>query len=480
VPSFARVALAGLLLVGCTRDTRPPPSDDLSSLTVQLAPGPVRLLTHGSVGSVAADVYFEVGSPVSSATAACFEDGPRVEGQVKTGFPDGRTRTLPELTLRAFEFSGQRYPPMKVALEEGKTCEVVLGLDVLSHWALQLDLAKRQLKFLRPAKRADYEARALVPDAEGWETHLLEVTRDPTGDWPMLAMKVKQADESLVAPFVLSTREAATRVSAEAAHGAGLRIGKELFEGLAVPEGIKLPDSITLTDVVITDALELSPGFGVIGHTLKLDPKWQGKGVAGVLGGDVWGRFDTLIDLQAGVLWLRRPRVLESGPVQRCVVGGVTGEEGCYQLTSRATPEGLEASAVLWRSLPNGGRLYLEVEGEPKPPCRIGFSFGPSDRGASAHFVFPWAQLGESMEACAAALVPAKGASLALFDDTPQTQCPGTCAFAEDLMSRHVTCVCESGGALNEADRTVLRLYKMLLEQELKRRDRANEPKDPE
>ena len=472
------VAAVALLLAGCARDTRPPPTDDLSGLTLQLLPGVVRFATRGSVGSLPARVSFDVGSPLSTATVACF-DGPRVEGQVKARFPDGQMRTLPELTLRALSFGGIRYPPTKVALEEGKSCEVTLGLDVLMPWALQLNLAKRELKFLRSATRLDYEARALTPDEEGWETHLLEVTRDPTGDWPMLAVRVKQASESLVAPFVLSTREPTSRVSAAAAHEAGLKAGKELFEGLPIPDGIVLPDSVTVTDVVVSDAIELSPGFGITSRTLRLDSKWEGKGAQGVLAGDVWGRFDAVIDVQGGVLWLKRPRVLESGPVQRCVRGGVTGEEGCYQLAAHSTADGLEAAAVLWRAVPGGGRLYLEVDGETKPPCRIGFSFGAADRGSSAHFVFPWPQLAESMPACAAALSTAKGASLAIYDESPLGQCPGTCAFAEDLMSRRVTCACETGGELNEADRTLLKLYKLLLEQELKKRERGSEPPDP-
>lgn len=475
---MTRAAAAVLLLAACVRDTRPPPTDDLAGLTVELAPGAVRLVTRGAVGPVPAEVSFDVSSPLSTATAGCFEDR-RVEGQVKASFPDGSSRTLPELTLHGLTFGGRRYVPIKVGLEEGKLCEVSLGLDVLTPWALQFDLARRQLTFLRTASRADYEARALAPAEEGWETHLLEVTQDPTGDWPMLAVRVKQAGEALTAPFVLSTREPLSRVSAEAARAGGLKAGKELFAGLPIPEGIKLPDSVMVRDVLVADALELSPGFGLSSRTLRLASNWQGKGVAGVLGGDVWGRFDVVIDVHGGVLWLKRPRVMESGPVQRCVRSGLTGEEGCYQLFARSTPDGLEAAAVLWRSVPTGGRLYLEVEGDPRPPCRIGFSFGAGDRGSSAHFVFPWGQLVDAMPACAAALTTAKGATMALYDDTPLGQCPGTCAFAEDLLSRRVTCACETGGELNEADRTLLKLYKLLLEQELKKREGGVEPPDP-
>lgn len=475
-----RPALAAvLLLASCVRDTRPPPTDDLTGLKVSLAPGPMRLMADGSVFAVPAKIFFDVGSPLSTATTGCFSEGPFVEGQVETGFPDGTRRALPELTMKGLTFGGLRYVPVKVGLEDGKDCSVVLGMNVLLPWALQVDLARRELTFLKSATRADYQARALEQAAEGWETHQLELTRDPVGDWPMLALRVKQADEALVAPLVVSTREAITRVSSTAVRAAGLRVGRELFDGLPVPEGIVLPPSMVVTDVVATDGLELSPGFGVTAHSLRLDSKWQGKGVAGVLGGDVWGRFDAVIDVQGGVLWLKRPRVMESGTVQRCVRGAVTGEEGCYELFSKATPQGLEAAVTLWRSLPAGGRLYLDVTGESAPPCRIGFSFGASDRGASAHFLFPWGRMSESMPECAAAFTQAKGAVFSMYEEGPLMQCPGTCAFAEDPLTRRISCACDAGGELTETDRALLRLYKMLLEQEQKKRDRASEPADP-
>lgn len=476
---MTRAALGLLFLAGCTlRDTGPAPTDDLNGLKVPLAPGPVRLMTPGTVGAVAADVFFDVGSPLSTATAGCFPEA-RVEGQVETHFPDGTTRKLPELTLRTLSFGGIRHAPLKVGVEEGKDCDVVLGVNALTPWALKLDLAHRELTFLRSATRADYQARALDQSASGNETHLLELTRDPAGDWPMLAIRAKQNTETLTAPFVLSTRDAVTRVSGPAVRGAGLKVGRELFDGLPVPDGISLPPSMAVTDVVVTEGLELAPGFGVTTHPLKLDEKWEGKSAAGVLGGDVWGRFDAVIDVQGQVLWLKRPRVLQSGNVQRCVRGETTGEEGCYELVARGTPEGLEAAVTLWRALPSGGRLYLDVPGEPAPPCKIGMSFSAADRGSSAHFLFPWGRLTESMPECAAALKAAKTAQFSLYEDGPLTQCPGTCGFAEDPLSHRISCACDAGGELSEADRAMLRLYKMLLEEELKRRDRANEPKDP-
>ncbi len=474
-----RAALFALALTACVRDTRPAPSEDLSKLKIELVPGPMRLMTQGQVGSVPATLFFDVGSPLSTANLGCFEDGPRVDGQVETGFPDGTRRRLPEAVLRNLSFGGQRYVPLKVGIEEGSECAVVLGIDVLLPWALHVNLARRELTFLPSATRLDYQALAVKQGEEGWETHQLELTRDPVGDWPMLALRVKQADEALVAPLVFSTREAATRVSSTAVRGAGLKVGRELFEGVPVPEGITLPDSMAVTDVVATDGLELSPGFGVAAHTLRLDKKWNGKGVAGVLGADVWGRFDAVIDVQGGVLGLKRPRVLESGSVQRCVRGAVTSEEGCYDLFSKPTAQGLEVAVTLWRSLPSGGRLYLDVKAVQQPPCRIGFTFGPTERGASAHFVFPWSRMTESMPECAGGFTTATGASFSLYEEGPLPQCPGTCAFAEDALTRRMSCACEAGKELTDDERAVMGLYKKLLEQELKKRDRAAEPIDP-
>ncbi len=472
-------AAAALLLCACVRDTRPAPTDNLNGLKVALAPGPMRLLTAGFVGSIRAEVFFDVGAPLSTATEGCFEEGPRLEGHVEAGFPDGTRRKLPELTMRGLSFGGHRHVPIKVGVEDGKACQVVLGINTLLPWALKVNLALRELTFLPSATRLDYQARALEQAAEGFETHQLELTRDPAGDWPMLAVRVKQASQTLVGPFVLSTRDAVTRVSTTAARGAGLKVGKELFDGLPIPEGINLPPSMVVTDVLPTDGLELSPGFGLATTSVRVDSAWEGKGAVGVAGADVWGRFDAVIDVQGGILWLKRPRVLQSGAVQRCVRGAVTGEEGCYELFSKGTPAGLEVAVTLWRALPTGGRLYLDVAGEPQPPCRVGFSFGPTDRGASAHFLFPWPRMSESMPPCAAGLASATGAVFSLYEDGPLPQCPGSCAFADDPLTRRISCACDAGGELNENDRALLKLYKVLLEQELKKRDRQLEPPDP-
>jgi hypothetical protein len=277
----AGTAALVLCLTGCPRETGPAPTDDLTNVSVPLAPGPVRLMTAGFVGDVPAEVFFDVGAPLSTVTSGCFPDGPPIDGRVETRFPDGSTRALPETKLRAVKFGGVRYGPLKAGVEEAKDCEVVLGVNALTPWALKLDLAQRQLTFLRSATRTDYQARALDQSAGGWETHQLELTRDPAGDWPMLAVRVKQGEQMLTAPFVLSTREAVTKVSAEAVRGSGLRVGRELFDGLPVPDGITLPPSMTVTDVVVTDALELAPGFGVVTHPLKLDDTWAAKPVAG-------------------------------------------------------------------------------------------------------------------------------------------------------------------------------------------------------
>ena len=85
----------------------------------------------------------------------------------------------------------------------------------------------------------------------------------------------------------------------------------------------------------------------------------------------------------------------------------------------------------------------------------------------------------ESMPECAASLAKASNATFSMYEEGPLAQCPGTCAFAEDALTRRISCACDAGGELNEADRALLRLYKILLEQELKKRDRASEPVDP-
>ncbi len=164
----------------------------------------------------------------------------------------------------------------------------------------------------------------------------------------------------------------------------------------------------------------MAVGVGV-GPLVVETSGWASPSSLGRLGPDVWGRFRATVDVQGGVLLLRRPRVLASGNRQRCARPGAEGfdEESCYAIHTRRDPDGpLSITTAAFRDLPEGGRLYLEPLGEDGQPlrasCSVGVSFMPTSRGVTTQHRLPWPSLAESMPECHAELSAVKGYALAL------------------------------------------------------------------
>src|SRR5690606_23178227 len=143
----------------------------------------------------------------------------------------------------------------------------------------------------------------------------------------------------------------------------------------------------------------------------------------GILGADVWGRFETTIDPGAQLLVLRRPRM--QGEVRRRTCGAegaVTGEESCFSIQAEALPQsGVLIITTAWRDLPSGGRVYLEaLDAQDKPlraPCRLGINLPAADRGSSVAQIFPWPSLLKAFPACGEALRTAASAQPLLFEE---------------------------------------------------------------
>ena len=485
-----RLALLALAAAACTaRNVGPPGSADLSGLTLPLRSSPgLKLAVDGAVQGTRAEVVFDVASPLSRVTTGCFEEPPTTGGTVRIPRPDGETDTASEALVYGIAFGDHRYPGLLAALRQSDSCVVTLGNDVLIGWAMSVDVARRTVTFSPSKSLEHWRALAVSPPKEraGFESHLLELTRDPRTDWPLLAVRVKQGPAELVGPFVLSTGESQSLVAADAARGAGLRSGFELIEGIELPDGVQIPPELETFKGITFDAVELAPGVGVREGALRAVPATEGRQrtAVGVLGCDLWGRFDAVIDVGASVLLLQRPRVLVSGAHQRCDRGGQADEASCFELQVAKTKAALLATGTVWRALPEGGRLHLEfssAKGKISSPCRMGLTFSPTDRGESTQHELPWEQLEQVMPACAIALKDASQVELSMFEDGALPECPGTCAFAQDLRSGRVTCECQPqvAGAATEAERHFLRIYKQILENKGDLLPPEPEPSDP-
>jgi hypothetical protein len=476
LPRSLRIAavITSLGLAACARQLGPRGTRDLEGLTVPLRSSPaLRLVAEAAVEGTRGEVAFDVASPLSRITTGCFADLPASAGTVRVPRPDGDTDTLSEVTVSGLTFGGLRYDHFTAGLTRSERCIVVLGNDVLLKWALKVDVAHRTLTFLRSQSREHWKQAALAPPSEraGYESHLLELTRDPRTDWPLLAVKVKQGLAEVVGPFVLSTSEPQSQVAEEAAREAGLKSGFELLQGIELPDGVSVPPELESFKGITYDSVELSPGVGVREGAMK--PLGRGArpqpAALGVLGCDLWGRFDAVIDVAAGVLLLQRPRVLASGSHHRCERAGKLDEEACFELEVAEGRGALLATGTVWRALPEGGRLHLDFSspnGKLSAPCRMGFTFSPTDRGDNTQHELPWEELEQVMPACARALKGATRIELSMFEDGSLPECPGTCAFAQDLRTGKVSCECQPqvAGVASDSERRFLRIYKELLE----------------
>lgn len=448
-----------LLLASCARGVRPSASESLSGLTFELpSGGEPRLAVVGEVQGRAAEVRLEISSMLTTVSRGCFSSPPRSPGKVKVPLPSGSWQELDEVQLDEAKVGPASLGSRMAALVDGDSCVLTLGADLLEPYALRVDLERRELTISPSQARQKYSASA------GEELYVLELTFEPRTDWPLVTVRARQGTAELTGPFVLSTTEPFSKVGQAAALAAGLQEGLEPLGADALPKDTH--HEVKLEGFGL-EQFELAPGVGLSRLFLSTDPSWKSHGVLGVLGANAWGHFRATFDLRAGVLVLQRPRVVGEGAHQRCAREGQSSEEACFSLFSRREEQALVVAVTVWRELSEGGRLYLEPRGQAAASaCRLGVSFGPSDRGASKVFRLPWSGLLDRTPECAEAYAKATGVGFALFEEASLPRCPGRCAFASDLAGGNTSCDCDlEAGASSLLERQFLQHFWRLMDQ---------------
>ncbi len=442
---------------------------------------------NGEVAGTPAEVVLDVAQPLSRVTEGCFgEDVPSSGTSVRIPTPQGEYEVAEVISFSGARIGGRRLGELRAALDEGDACEVTVGSEVLTPYALEIDPARRVLRILPTRARADYAAQVRAMGSEGPdEIHLLELLRDPEGDWPLLAARVSQESNVLTGPFVVSTAAAETVVASSASESAGLERGPAFMRELGVPAGRKLPPNLG-GNAIWANRIELAPGFGFREVIVGVDEGWKGSAV-GVLGGDVWGRFHATVDPAAGVLFLRRPRVVGIGTRQRCAVPeGDAREEACFVLEQREAADGVEVVTTVWRDLPKGARVYLDpVDSEGRPigaMCRVGMTFPEGERGVSAAHHLPWEAMAKTVPECAQELAQLASFRFSLMEEEPLDECPGTCAFAEGMMSQRVSCECvgSSYAPSSEMEQRMRELHRKLNPHRREQKAPPPAPDEPE
>jgi hypothetical protein len=398
----------------------------------------LRLIVTGALAGKPVAVALDVSRPLSTAAAACFgATPPKPEGTVRAPEPSGAMRDWSMVALPALRLGDVTLPRRAVGLTGERTCSVTLGLDVLSPYALTVDPVRREVSFSPSRPRDAYAAElAAAGPSASVETVLVELTREPSGDWPLLAARLTQGEARMTGPFVLGSREPFSRLAPKSAEAEGLR-PLETQAGLP-PRAFEV------------DAVEVTRGVGV-GPLVVEAGTWSAVATLGRLGPDVWGRFRATLDVQGQVLVLQRPLVVGPEARQQCARPGAEGfsEEACYALHTRTEAGGaLALTAAVFRDLPEGGRLHLEplgAEGKRlETMCRVGFVLAPGGRGVTTQHRVPWASLAQSVPECHAELMGAKGYALALFEEGALPECNGrTCVFVQDLRTRRTACECQ-------------------------------------
>jgi hypothetical protein len=471
-----RIVLTCLcLFLSCHRVTSEGGVDSLVGLSFPLAPSPLlRLVVEGSVHLKPAEVAFDPTQNVSVATSACVES-PALISNVKVVDPFGKDQTHALTRLGGLRVGKTLFHVFEAAVVSGESCAVVLGEPELKGLAVEINPATRVVRFRASQSKTAWD----VELSQGEEDHqVLPVTREPRYDWPLVPMRLRQASHTLDVAMLLSLREGRSRVFERTARSAGLRPAVELFAGIPLPDGIELPKELGELRGFVVEAADFAPGWGVGPMSVETENGQPPHTAHGVVGADVWGHFMVTLDLGSNVFVLRRPR-LTPGPRGQCTRNGQSSEEACFELHTQVTDGGFDVVATVWKPLPQGARLSLDVAGGAET-CRVGISFGPGDSGRSTQHHFPWAKLGDGASNCPDAFQGVTAVTPGLMEESALPECPGICAWARDAVSGRLSCACQpsSRGLGEEEQRRLLQLLKKSLESPEPRPE--VEPLDPE
>jgi len=460
-------------LAGCHRETSGTPIDTLEGLSLELLPTPaLRVAASASVDGIAAQLMFDPSQPVSFITSGCGAQRD-VVAQVKVPDPFGPDESYPLTQISDLAVGGKRFRSFEAAMAQGNTCVIVLGQRELGNVAIEVNPATRVMRFRAPQTRKQWVEELAK---RGGDAQVMEVTREPRTDWPMIPLRVRQGQTRFDATMLLSLSESKTRLFEKPVREAGLKPGLELLQGLPMPK--EPPKEFAQLKGLAFDSLEFAPGFGVTDGMMDLEQGAPPHAAQGVLGADVWSHFVTTWDVKENVLVLWRPRVFISGGRAKCERDGVTSAENCFELHSTISQGQLNATAMVWSPLPRGAELTLDIAGGENT-CSVGFTFAPGDRGVSTHHTFAWGKLRESMPGCANAFAAATTATPGMLEEDPLEECPGVCAWARENLTGRLSCECQPGvkTATGDARKQLLELYRRALKQQ--ELPAEQEPADP-
>jgi hypothetical protein len=260
----------------------------LSGVTLPLLPSRAALYVQGSLARQPVEVGLQSAQALSSATEACFKTPRSVKVTVKVPLASGGFESAPQAELEGLVIGDRALAPFRAAVVKAPgPCVVVLGTDQLLPYALHVRPAPFTPSKVEGGRSVVFEPSRSVESYAAWERQappseerwVLELSREPTTDFPLLPIRVTEGRRSWVAAFVVSTMVEHTVVSER---DTGVRSG--------------------------SGQLELEPGLVVPQVTWVRSQQWSSVDASGLLGMDVLGQFELTLDLAAQRLALTRSR----------------------------------------------------------------------------------------------------------------------------------------------------------------------------
>lgn len=432
--STLKVALAALA-AGCS-GLRPPGEaapGELHGLHAPLSTvaGPALSLTlDGSVGFTRALVRLDVSSALSRIAVGCFPSTPSSRGTVRFQRTAGAKVVLPESYVYDVVVAGRRLAGRVWGIEPSvQDCVVWVGTDVLGRAVIDVDPSEGRVHISAGRPRSEYVG--LAPRVDGLERAVVDLYREPTSDQLLVPARVRFGDKEVAFPFVFSTAHERSSLGAPAVAMA------------------RLPQAAGYAP----RSLELAPGLALEQATLVHHPSWSNKAAAGQLGADVWGRFDTRIDLEAGVLLLTRPVKVVQGGKQVCRGSRRSEhptEEDCVSVRAERSliGGGWRVVVSVGADIPAGATMWLDLDSPS--PCRVGFSLWPADRGVTVLAQLEGAD--PAWSECGALIGETASIGPGVLEaDGPIEGCPGDCLmYGRGGGSDEIECLCSTYGSLTE------------------------------
>ncbi len=441
-----------LAFAACHPPVRTPLRDSLVGVKAPLLPSPsLALVLPGRVGDRPAAVFLDSTARLPRVTTSCFDEPLMGGGRAVLVDPLEGSTERPLTRLDDFTLADERLRTFRAALVEGPTCEVFLGGALLDGVAFEVDALAREVRFVPSRPLAEWRKLAEASADALW---VLELTREPRHDWPMLPVRLSQGEASLTAPFVLSTAALQSTLLASRAEAAGLTRASALLADR--PELGR--EARAALDAVLVPVVELSPGLRAPPSRFELIRGAAASGLAGALGVDAWPAGDVTVDLTGGVFAIRRPRTfVEPGRGTRCSRGGPSSEERCFELQVLRAKAGLVLSARVWSVPERGLAVLLDLDGVSSAECRVGLSVPAHKAGVSTQHLLPWPSLAKSQPGCRQALAKATGARFGALSDGP-APCPQLGVFVAEPSRAQLTCEGGRGltGASGLSEATVL------------------------